>query len=207
MKMMGETTPKKLNKVLEIIADNLARNNIPFAVVGAMALGLYGLPRFTSDIDLITEGRFWHNLQPIMERLGYTCYQKTDTFAQFESELGAMGYIDFMFVNTQDGVAILERRVMAEDELLGKYPVVQPTDYIILKMMAIANNPDRSVKDEADLSAFMQIYRKRMLPEYFESLDMNRIYRFADRFGQRKLMDKYLEQASGDQDENGRFEL
>lgn len=204
---MPQKTPEKLNKVLQIIAHNLMQNNIPFAIVGAMALGLYGLPRFTSDIDLITEGRFWNDLKLIMERLGYTCYQKTDTFAQFESELGAMGYIDFMFVNTPDGVAILERRVMAEDELLGKYPVVQPTDYIILKMMAIANNPDRSIKDEADLFAFMQIYRKRLLPEYFESLDMNRINRFADRFGQRKLIGKYLDQALDDENGNGRFEL
>ncbi len=200
-------TTEKLNKVLEIIARNLTQNKIPFAVIGAIALGLYGLPRFTSDIDLITEGRFWHELQPIMERLGYKCYQKTDTFAQFESELGAMGYIDFMFVNTPDGVAILERRVAAVDELLGKYHVIQPTDYIILKMMAIANNPDRSVKDEADISAFIKLCQNRLIPDYFEPLDKARIYLFSDRFGQRELIEKYLKQASNDENENGPFEL
>ncbi len=200
-------TTEKLNKVLEIIARNLTQNKIPFAVIGAIALGLYGLPRFTSDIDLITEGRFWHELQPIMERLGYKCYQKTDNFAQFESELGAMGYIDFMFVNTPDGVAILERRVAAVDELLGKYHVIQPTDYIILKMMAIANNPDRSVKDEADISAFIKLCQNRLIPDYFEPLDKVRIYLFSDRFGQRELIEKYLKQASNDENENGLFEL
>lgn len=200
-------TTEKLNKVLEIIARNLTQNKIPFAVIGAIALGLYGLPRFTSDIDLITEGRFWHELQPIMERLGYKCYQKTDTFAQFESELGAMGYIDFMFVNTPDGVAILERSIVVEDELLGKLPIVQPTDYIILKMMAIANNPDRSVKDEADISVFIKLYQNRLLPDYFEPLDKARIYLFSDRFGQRELIEKYLKQASNDENENGPFEL
>jgi hypothetical protein len=196
---------EKLNKVLEIIAQNLTQNKIPFAVIGAIALGLYGLPRFTSDIDMIIEGRLWPELDSIMERLGYRCYQKTDAFAQFESELGAMGYIDFMFVNTPDGLNILTRSIVVEDELLGKISVVQPTDYIILKMMAIANNPDRSIRDEADLSAFIQLNQNRLLPDYFEPLDRARIDLFAYRFGQRKLIDKYLDQASGG--EEGPFSL
>jgi len=206
---MGENKvpTEKLNKVLEIISRNLNQNKIPFAVVGAIALGLYGFPRFTSDIDLITEGRLWPELDSIMEKLGYSCYQKADVFAQFESELGAMGYIDFMFVNTPDGLDILNRSVLVEDELLGKVPVVQPTDYIILKMMAIANNPNRSIKDKADISTFITLYRNRLLPDYFEPLDMSRIYLFADRFGQTKLIDKYFDQPSSDDDENGPFTL
>lgn len=198
---------EKLNKVLEIIARNLNQNKIPFAVIGAIALGLYGFPRFTSDIDLITESRLWPKLDSIMEKLGYSCYQKTDAFAQFESELGAMGFIDFMFVNTPDGLNILNRSIVVEDELLGKIPVVQPTDYIILKLMAIANNPDRSIKDEADLSAFIQLYQNRLLPDFFEPLNRARIYLFADRFGQKKLIDKYFDQVSSDEDENGPFAL
>ena len=138
---------------------------------------------------------------------GYSCYQKTDAFAQFESELGAMGYIDFMFVNAPDGLEILNRTIVVEDELLGKIPVVQPTDYIILKMMAIANDPDRSIKDEADLSAFIQLYQNRLLPDFFEPLDMERLYLFADRFGQRKLIDKYLDQTQKDENEDGPFTL
>ncbi len=198
---------EKLNKVLEIIARNLTQNKIPFAVIGAIALGLYGLPRFTSDIDLIIEGRLWPKLDSIMERLGYSCYQKTDAFAQFESELGAMGYIDFMFVNTPDGSNILNSSIVVEDVLLGKLPVIQPTDYIILKMMAIANNPDRSIKDEADISTFIELCQNRLLPDHFEPLDMDRIYLFANRFGQRKLIDKYLDQAPKDKNENGPFTL
>ncbi|MDF1594165.1 MAG: hypothetical protein P1P89_21865 [Desulfobacterales bacterium] len=131
--MVQSTTPEKLTNILTIITRNLKQSRIPFAVIGAMALGLYGLPRFTADIDRITERRFWTELQSIMKRLGYTCSQKTDAFAQFESELGVLGYIDYMFVNTPDGSAIIERRVEIKDELMGQYPVVQPTDYLILK--------------------------------------------------------------------------
>ena len=197
----------KLNKVLEIIGRNLSQGKVPFAVIGALALGVYGLPRFTSDIDLITAKRLWPKVRLIMEKLGYKCHQKSNTFAQFESELGAMGDIDFMFVNTPEGNAILGRRIVVEDDLFGKLSVVQPTDYIILKMMAIANNPDRSLKDEADIAAFIGLCQNRLLADHFEPLDMDRIYLFADRFGQRKRIEKYLDQASGDENEDGPFEL
>ena len=67
-----------------------------------MALGVYGLPRYTSDIDLLTEAVYWPKIASLMERLEYECYQKTDFFAQFDSEMGIYGKVDFMFVTTQD---------------------------------------------------------------------------------------------------------
>ena len=50
---------KKLTNMLSIIADNLSQKQIPFCLIGAMALGIYGLPRYTSDIDLFTEVSDW----------------------------------------------------------------------------------------------------------------------------------------------------
>lgn len=71
--------------------------------------------------------------------------------------------------------------------------------------MAIANNPDRSIKDEAAISTFIKLCQHRLLPDHFEPLDMERIYFFADRFGQRKLIYKYFDQAPGG--EEGLFAL
>ncbi len=143
---------KKLTNMLSIISENLSQEQIPFSLTGAMALGAYGLPRYTSDIDLMTEAVCWPKIAPIMERSGYECYQKTDFFAQFDPEMGIYGKVDFMFVTTQEGSEIINRSVSIEDEIFGKIPVIQPSDYVILKLMAIANNPDRITQDEADLS-------------------------------------------------------
>ena len=196
----------KLTKMLKIISENLTENNIPFALIGAMAFSFYGLPRYTSDIDLLTEGNCQTKLLPVMERMGYTCFQKTDTFAQFESELGVFGYVDFMFVSTEDGKNILRRSVIVRDELFGDCPVIQPTDYIILKLMAVANNPDRSLKDDADISAVLRLHKKRMIPEYFESIDTERIYRFAEKFGQMERIEKYIN-ALSEKSDKGAFRL
>jgi len=198
---------KKLTNILKIITDNLMQEQIPCSLIGALALGLYGLPRFTADIDLLVEGRFWSRISLIMEKLGYTCYQKTDSFAQFDSEMGVLGKIDFMFVNTPEGKDILKRSIITGDELIGTYPVIQPTDYIILKLMAIANNPDRSQKDEGDILAIMNLYKNRLISEDFEPLDMDRVYLFAEKFGQKEKAQRYFDEIFGVSDKPGNFGL
>ncbi len=135
-------TPELIN-ILVRINRHFRKKQIPFAMIGAMALALYGIPRFTSDIDLLSDGRKRSEITAVLEQLGYTCFQHTEQFAQFDSEFGVFGKIDLMFVNTADGREILDRRVEIFDEILGNAPIIQPSDYIILKIMALANNPGR----------------------------------------------------------------
>ncbi len=198
-------TSKKLTNVLKIITDSLMREQIPYSLIGALALSLYGLPRFTADIDLLTEARFWSRISLIMKKLGYTCYQKTKSFAQFDS--GALGKIDFMFVSTPEGEGILKKSILAGDELIGTYHVIQPTDYIVLKLMAIANNPDRSQKDESDILAVMNLYKNRLISENFEPLDMERVYLFAEKFSQKEKAQRYFDEIFGVSDKPGDFGL
>jgi len=101
-----------------------------------------------------------------------------------------------MFVSTQDGRDIIKRSFSVNDEIFGKIRVIQPSDYIILKLMAIANNPDRSIKDEADLSGFFDLHKNNLIPKYFDALDMDKIMLFADRFGLKKFIEKYLSDAN-----------
>ncbi len=198
---------QKLPKMLNIIADNLKKEHIPYSLIGAFALNLYGLPKFTADIDLLTEGRFWPLISKIMERLGYRCFQKTKSFAQFDSELGVYGKIDFMFVNSPEGKGILNRSVVSKDELLGDHPVVQPTDYIILKLMAIANNPERSSKDEGDILNILKLCKQGLIPGIFNKVDKKLILVFAERFGQVERIESLLGKAFGNADKPEKFDL
>jgi len=189
---MEKIIDPKIPSVLGTVSKHLNEQHVPYALIGAMALGLYGFPRYTSDIDLITDSHSWPTIHKTMDGLGYECFQKTDAFAQFDSEMGILGKVDFLFVRSQDGLAILDRRVMVEDDLLGTQPVVQPTDYIVLKLMAIANNPERAISDEADISVFLKLHSKQMVPEIFEPLDTERLNLFAARFGQEDILQKHL---------------
>ncbi len=200
-------TSKKLYTVLDIIKRNLSESRIPFALIGGFALGAYGMPRYTADIDLLSHMMYGPDISRMMARLGYHCLQQTDSFAQFNSDFGVLGKIDFMFVATPEGEKILQESIMVDDELLGKTPVVQPTDYVILKLMAIANNPERRVKDEADIAAFFQLSDKDLLPGCFEPLDRKKILLFAERFRQRGLIEKYIDGRRDFAGISGGFEL
>ena len=184
----------KIPNVLGTVSRHLDQQRIPCALIGALALGLYGLPRYTSDIDLMADGNDWAAISRTMAQLGFECFQKTDAFAQFDAEKGILGKVDFMLVATTDGRDILKRRVMVDDELLGRQPVIQPTDYLILKMMAIANDGRRAIIDEADIESVIKLWRAGLIPEPLEALDMARLAGFADRFGMRDLMAKYLDE-------------
>ncbi len=182
----------KIPSVLGSLSEHLNAQGVPYAIIGAMALGLYGFPRYTSDIDLMTDSRSWNDISRVMDGLGYECFQKTDAFAQFDSEMGVLGKIDFMMVSSQDGRDILDRRIIVKDDLLGAQPVIQPTDYIVLKIMAIANNPDRATSDEADIAAFLKLHAHQMVPEVFQPLDVERLRYFAARFGKEEMLEQHL---------------
>lgn len=182
-------TPK-LKKILGIIKSRMAEERIPIALIGAMALAAYGLPRYTSDIDLLTEIQYQHRIVLIFEGMGYTCFQKTDRFAQFDSDMGVLGNIDLMFVSTTDGKDILERCVLVSDDMAGDVPIIQPSDYIILKLMAIANTPDRRLQDEGDIVSVLKLYAQNKMPEYLGPLDQEKILHFAGIFREKNRIEK-----------------
>lgn len=199
--------PPKLANVLAIVTDNLKRENIPFGLIGAMARAVYGFPRYTSDIDLAAEGRHADRIREILENLGYRCFQMTQSFGQFDSEMGVLGKIDLLFLSTPEGRRILENRTTVPDEFFGEVDVIQPTDYIILKLMAIANDPDRTAGDEADIVSVLKASEKGQIRAEFDGIDRNRILNLAERFRQTERMERLLKITAGKPKAKGMFFL
>jgi hypothetical protein len=188
---------QKLQKILGVIGGQMDSRQVPFALIGAHALGMYGIPRYTADLDLLADYRDVKEITAILEKLDFHCRQKTEAFAQFDSEFGIYGRVDCMFVQTQDGRDMLGRRVYVTDLVMGTVPVVQPTDYIVLKLMAMANQPERRAGDESDIRSVLDCYRLNQIPAWCGSLDRERIEKFAAKFGQEKVAKKLFQESSG----------
>lgn len=199
-------TPK-LVTIIQIVTDHLRRRRIPWALIGALARSAYGLPRYTSDIDLLSDGRHANRISEVMAGLGYQTLQLTEAFAQFTSEMNVLGKIHFLFVRTPDGIRILEDRARITDETLGEIDVVQPTDYLVLKLMAVANNPSRRAGDEADMVSLLKAWKGGQLPDAYEAIDTARLLTMADRFRQRALMESILAEVRQWTEENGEHSL
>lgn len=84
------------------------------------------------------------------------------------------------------------RSVLFKAELIGNIYIIQPSDYIILKLLAIANDKERLLKDELDISEFFKTYKRFGISDAFEKIDTKRIYTFAEKFGQTGLIKKYI---------------
>ena len=112
-----------------------------------------------------------------------------------------------MFVNTPEGRDILKKGIAIKDELLGDHPVIQPTDYIILKLMAIANNPEQGSKDEGDIIDVLRLNKEGLIPETFDGLDKRRIYLFAERFELRERAELVFDKNSSGLNNPEKFEL
>ncbi|MDO8727214.1 MAG: hypothetical protein Q7J35_14185 [Candidatus Methanoperedens sp.] len=44
---------RKFNEIIELTADYLNSEKIPYMFVGAIAVGYYGIPRTTQDVDIV----------------------------------------------------------------------------------------------------------------------------------------------------------
>lgn len=176
------TTPK-LQNIWAALRSHLLEGQIPHAMIGALALSQYGVVRYTADIDLLVAFQDKRKIVQMMETLNFDCFQDTDMFAQFDTEYGIWGKVDFLFVQTDEGRDILDRAVIVTDDILGEISVVQPTGYAVLKLMAIANNPERQLQDIADLEALIKASTEGHVDSVFTPLDMNILRTFARRFG------------------------
>lgn len=190
--MIQNSVGPKIPSILGSVSKQLNAHHVPYALIGAMAMSLYGFSRYTSDIDLISDAACWPAISRSMATLGFECFQKTDAFAQFDAEGGILGRVDFMLVETKEGLAMLDRRLVVDDDLLGRQPVIQPTDFVVLKLMSMANNAQRAAADRADISAVFRLHDAGLIPRRFESIDPDRLIRFAERFGQRAVLDDCL---------------
>lgn len=196
---------QKLQKILGVIGGQMEPRQIPFALIGALALGMYGIPRYTADLDLLADYRDVEEITAILEKMDFRCSQKTDAFAQFDSELGIYGRVDCMFVQTRDGREMLDRRVYVTDPVMGTVPVVQPTDYIVLKLMAMANQPERGAGDENDIRSVLDCYRVNQIPSWCAPINRERIENFAIKFGQEKVMKRLFRETSKTSSPGGGF--
>ena len=76
-----------------------------------------------------------------------------------------------------------------------------------MKLMAMANNPKRISKDEADILDVLKLSEENLIHEAFGKLDKGRIYLFAERFGQMERVASLFEKISSGPRKPEKYEL
>ncbi len=158
--------------VLEKLLTAFRKQNVRYALIGGLALGVWGVPRGTVDIDFLVHHDDAGKIDAIMQGLGYECKYRTDNVSQYVSRLQVFGEVDFLHAFRTLSLGMLDR---AEDrKIFGEsisVPVLKIEDLIGFKVQAIANNENRRAQDMADIEALLLIYGSAvdwsLIEEYF----------------------------------------
>ncbi|MCX5797658.1 MAG: nucleotidyl transferase AbiEii/AbiGii toxin family protein [Elusimicrobia bacterium] len=145
-------------RVLKTLLEEFDEKRVRYALMGGVALGVWGAPRTTLDIDFLVHHDDLDALHEAMHALGYDRVVLTENVSQYHHEAPGLGYVDFVHAFRRISLEMLGRAV--ERPVFGgtrQVRVLPPEDVIGLKVQAIVNDPEnRKAKDSADIEALME---------------------------------------------------
>lgn len=163
---------------------------IRYALIGGVALGLWGVQRNTFDVDFLVAHDDLTKVDEALSKLGFNLRHRSENVSHFNAGDPQGGSVDFLHAFRSPSLRMLER---AEKKLLFSdhvpVPVVRPDDLVGLKIQAMANDSRRRVPDLNDIDELIQIHAKVMDWELLE--DYFLLFGFEDMF--RTLVEKYRE--------------
>jgi len=168
--------------VFEKLLTAFKEQEIRYALIGGMALGTWGVPRGTVDIDFLAHRDDMGKVDMVMSGLGYECRYRTENVSQYVSPLQVFGEVDFLHAFRTLSLSMLDR---AEDrKIFGEslsVKVLKIEDLIGFKVQAIANNEARKSMDMADIEALIAVHKSSvdwaLIEEYFALFRLDDLFK------------------------------
>lgn len=146
-----EGKPHMLMETVKQVLGTLDRNQIPYAVIGGLAVSHHAVPRLTLDLDLVVR----HEDTGRIRALFPGCYQRGT--AVVEVYYIGTTRVDLLPAKLRYQREVLRAAVPGE---IGGTPakVASVRDLLLLKMFAAPNRPDLSARrqDETDITGVLQ---------------------------------------------------
>ena len=151
-----------VHKTLTKITQRLNELNIPFAVVGGMAMFMHGYRRFTEDVDLLVTREGLKTIHEKLEGLGYLPPFPNSRHLR-DTETGVR--VEFIVTGDYPGEGKPKPVSFPDPAEVGQeidnIKVVRLTQLIELKLASGLNNPKRT----RDLVDVQELIDKLKLPE------------------------------------------
>jgi hypothetical protein len=164
--------------VAQRIQRKLTELEAPVAVVGALALPVYGYARATADLDLLTIDSVQSELVSFLEAQGYETVHVSSGYSNHVHREPLRGRVDVIYVDAQTA-AKLFAGARQHEVLKGLVMLVpKPEHLIAMKARAIANDPRRRFQDLADVQALLRCaeVERAEARRYFAMLGLEHLY-------------------------------
>jgi hypothetical protein len=176
--------------ILQSLIEKFETDLIDYALIGAFALHAYGYVRATQDIDFIVRSRDQERIVGFLKSLGYETIYCSTGFSNHVHPVSGLGRIDFVYVKGETANRIFQdavRRSILSGLVL---PVADARHIVALKVFAMKNDPDRTLREIADIYYLIRS----------AGLDPLEVRPFFVKHG---LMEKYREISGEQGDDNG----
>jgi len=166
--------------MLKLLIEFFEKEHIDYALIGAFALKAYGYTRATQDIDIVARRKDQNKIVAKLEAIGFETIYRAPGYSNHVHPISKAGRLDFVYVagktaNTLFGAV---RELLVLDDI--RVPVVCPEHLVALKLFAIKNNPQRLLRDLADIKFLLGL----------PGISKPGIKKAFEKYG---LMDKYYE--------------
>ena len=171
----------KFAEVFRLLIDFFEKEGVDYALIGAFALKAYGYVRATQDVDFLVRSEDQDKIIRHLESsMGYETIYRSSGYSNHVHRLSGLGKIDFLYVKGATAESVLgeTRRLLILGDI--KLPVVKPEHLVALKVFAMKNNPDRALREMADIKELLGL----------PGLDLREIRKYFEKYGQ---MERYYE--------------
>lgn len=167
--------------VLEKLLTAFKEQDISYALMGGMALGVWGVPRGTVDIDFLVSRDDIGKVDGIMKALGYECKYRSDNVSQYVSPLKTFGEVDFLHAFRTHSLSMLKRAVEMEIFEALTIKVLRIEDLIGFKVQAMVNDESRKSIDLPDIESLISQHKNKidwsLVEEYFTLFGLNDMFK------------------------------
>jgi len=166
--------------VLGLISGFLDEKRVRYAVIGAVAIAAYGLPRTTVDLDLVVEASAQDDLIRFLEAHGYQTLHRSSGYSNHRHPDSDWGSVDFVYVGAETSEELFAA-VRIHEGLRGlSMPLPKPEHLAALKVLAMKNDPSRALQDMADIRFLANL----------PGVDRHEIRSYFDRHGMKDRFDE-----------------
>lgn len=153
-----------------------SQKGVSYGLIGGYAVGLWGVPRGTVDMDFLVRLDDMIKVQMIMEKLGYEVRFRSENVTQYQSASSLFGEIDYLHAFRDASLGMLQRTVTKSLFHDGvSIRVLIPEDLIGLKVQAFANDETREPIDMYDIETLLKIHHRtldwELVGQYFDLFD------------------------------------
>ena len=162
--------------VLKYLLKLFNENDIPYALIGGLALDMYGIIRTTQDIDILVPLESIEKIEDFLLKRGYKKLFRNEDVANYASDNFELGRVDFILAHRKYTQHMFGNAVSFDTELSShKLKVAQLEDLIGLKLQAHFNRKNRKTDDIKDIENIIKQFKSQLdydkIKEYFSIFD------------------------------------